>query len=56
MSISVFDINFNETLSIIKANDYINILIDRFKYTQSQEIMNDIRRIINNYIDESLRS
>lgn len=52
----VFDINFNETLSIIKANDYINILIDRFKYTQSQEIMNDIRRIINNYIDESLRS
>ena len=35
-----FDINFKETLSIIKENDYINILIDKFNYKYSKDKMN----------------
>ena len=50
-----FDISFPETLSIIKNKDYINILIDRFEYKQSQEKMNEIRQIINSYIDNRLK-
>ena len=49
-----FDINFKETLSIIKENDYINVLIDRFNYTYSKDKMNEIRNIINNYIENKL--
>ena len=48
----IFDINFEETLLIIKKNDYINILIDRFNYTYSKCKMNEIRNIINNYIEK----
>ena len=51
-----FDIYFKETLSIIKKNDYINVLIDRFNYNYSRDKMNEIRIIINNYIDNKLNS
>ena len=51
-----FDIYFKETLSIIKNNDYINILIDRFNYHYSKDKMNEIRNIVNNYIDKRLNS
>ena len=51
----VFDISFPETLSIIKNKDYINILIDRFEYKQSLGKMNEIRQIINRYIDNRLK-
>ena len=50
-----FDINFKETLSIIKENDYINVLINRFDYKNSKEEMNEIRSIINNYIERRLK-
>ena len=49
-----FDIYFKETLAIIKNNDYINILIDRFNYKYSNDKMNEIRKIINNYIEKRL--
>ena len=49
-----FDIYFKETLSIIKKNDYINVLIDRFNYTYSKDKMNEIRNIINNYIEKRM--
>ena len=50
----VFDINFIETLSIISENDYINSLIDRFNYKYSNDMMNEIIIIINNYINNKL--
>lgn len=49
-----FDIYYKETLSIIKNNNYINILVDRFDYIYSKDKMNNIRNIINNYIDKRL--
>jgi len=49
-----FDINFKETLSIIKEKDYINILVNRINYTNSNDKMNEIRNIINKYIDNKL--
>ena len=49
-----FDIYFKETLSIIKQNDYINILVDRFNYKNSNEKMNEIRNIINTYIEKQM--
>lgn len=49
-----FDICFKEALSIVKDNNYINILIDRFNYINSKEKMNKIRQIISNYIDKRL--
>ncbi len=51
-----FDINFKETFEVIKENDYINILIDRFNYTniETEEKMEEIRKIINGYVDNKL--
>ena len=50
----IFDINFKESLLIIKDNNYINVLIDRFNYTQNKERMEEIRKVLNNYIDRKL--
>ena len=49
-----FDINFDESLLIIRKNDYINTLIDRFSYSYSQDKMNKIRGVLNNYIEKKL--
>lgn len=49
-----FDLNSKETLQIVKENNYINILIDRLKYNVSNEKMNEIRKVLNNYIDKRL--
>ena len=46
-----FDINFKETLEIIRENDYINCLVDRFKYINSKEKMEKVRNVLNKYID-----
>lgn len=52
----VFDLSFKETFEIVKNHDYINILIDRFNYSDitTQERMENIRAILNGYIDENL--
>lgn len=54
----IFDLNFKESYEIVKDNDYINILIDRFKYNnlETQERMEDIRIIMNDYIDNKIKS
>lgn len=49
-----FNLYFKETLLIVKENNYINILIDRFKYNISSEKMNDVRKVINEYIEKRL--
>ena len=52
-----FDLNFKETFKIIKDNNYINRIIDRFNCTNpdSKEKINNIKTIINNYIDRNLK-
>lgn len=53
----IFDLNFKETLEIVKENNYINILIDRFQYKNidTQKQMEEIRKILNNFIDNRLK-
>ncbi len=49
-----FDLNFKESFEIVKKNDYINILINKFDYTNSEtkERMETIRNTINDYIEK----
>lgn len=49
-----FDLNFKESYEIIKENNYINILIDRFEYTdqETKNRMEDVRIILNDYVEE----
>lgn len=49
----IFDLNFQESKQIVKDNDYINILIDRFKYVDvdTKNKIEDIRNIMNSFIN-----
>jgi len=49
----IFDLNFKESYEIVKNNNYINILIDRFNYSdlETKNKMEDIRLIMNSFID-----
>jgi putative nucleotidyltransferase with HDIG domain len=51
-----FDMNFKETLQIVKENDYINVLLDKFEYTNTEtaERIKNIRKIMNNFIDKRI--
>ena len=51
-----FDLNFKETFKIVKDNDYINRIMDRFTCTNPDSIikLENIRNILNNYIDRNL--
>lgn len=48
----IFDINFEETLEIIKEKNYLNDMIDRIEYKnlETQNRMKKIREITNKYI------
>ena len=50
----VFDLNFKETFDVIKDNNYVDVLIDKFKYNNkvTSERMENIRSIINEYVRE----
>lgn len=52
----LFDLNFKESYKIVKDNDYINILIDRFNYKdlETKRKIEEIRNIMNNYIDDKI--
>ena len=50
----MFNIYFKETLSIIKEKDYVNVLIDRINYVKSKDKMENIRKVLSNYIDRKL--
>ena len=41
---------------MIKENDYINVLIDRFNYEdrETKERMKNIKKVINQYIEEKI--
>ena len=51
-----FDLYFKETLLIVKGNNYIDILIDRFNYNNSKEEMNKIRNVLNDYVEKKLNN
>lgn len=49
-----FDMNFQVTFKMMKENDYINIVIDRFKYKNldTKQKMEKIRNLVNSFIEE----
>lgn len=51
-----FDLNFDVSYKIVKENDYINVLIDRFEYKdmETKNRMEKTREIINGYINEKV--
>ena len=53
----LFDLNFKESFKIMKDNNYINICIDRLNYKNkdSKDKMNNIRNIMNTYIEEKIK-
>ena len=52
----IFDMNFDSSLKYIKENNYIDILVDRVKYSNedTKEKMENIRNISKEYIDRRL--
>lgn len=52
-----FDLNFYVTYKIVKENDYINALIDRFDYKdkETKEKMENTREIINKFIEGKIK-
>ena len=53
----IFDLNFSISYKIVKENNYVNYLIDRFDYkiSDTKEKMEDTRKILNNYIDKKIK-
>ena len=53
-----FDLNFAVSYKIVKENDYINVLIDRFEYKdkETKSRMENIRKIVNDFIDEKINN
>ena len=51
-----FDLNFDVSYKIVKENDYINVLVDRFEYRdeETKNRMEKVRKIINEYINEKV--
>lgn len=51
-----FDLNFDVSYKIVKENDYINVLVDRFEYRdeETKNRMEKVRKIINGYVDEKI--
>ena len=50
-------VNFSISYKIVKENNYVNYLIDRFDYkiSDTKEKMEDTRKILNNYIDKKIK-
>ena len=53
-----FDLNFGVSYKIVKESDYVNVLIDRFEYknTETKNRMENIRKIINGFVDENINN
>lgn len=52
----IFDINFKSTFKLLKDEDYINKILNRYniKDNYTKRAMEEVRTIANNYIDNSL--
>lgn len=53
----IFDINFKTSFEILKKEDYINKIINRFNFNDenTQEKMEEIKKIANKYIEEKVK-
>ena len=53
----IYDINYLESFEIIKENDYINKIIDKFEIenTKVKEEFEEIRKIANKYIENKIQ-
>ena len=51
-----FDLNFKETFKVVKDNNYINRIMDRFNCTNPDSIekLKEVKNILNNYIDRKI--
>lgn len=54
----IFDLYFKESIEIVKEKDYINCMIDRFNYKlpETKANMEEIRQILNNYLNNKLKN
>ncbi len=52
----IFDLNFSISYKIVKENNYVNHLIDRFDYkiVDTKEKMEKTKEILNSYINEKI--
>lgn len=52
----VFDLNYTPSFKILKNNDYINMILSRYSFNDSntKKRIIEIQNIINNYIDSKL--
>lgn len=53
----VFDINFKESFEIIKKEDYINKIIDRFTFKDlnTRKQVEELRKIANDFVEEKIK-
>ncbi len=53
----IFDLNYKESLEIVKEHDYVNKIVDKFTYKNKETAsrMEDIRNILNNYVEEKTK-
>ena len=54
----VFDLNYRKSYEIIKEQNYINRIIDRFNYKNehAKECIEQVRKIADMYVDEKLKN
>ena len=53
----VFDLNYNKSFQILKEQNYINRIIDKFDYKNehAKKCIEEVRKIANEYVDEKLK-
>ena len=53
----IYDINYKETFELIHKNNYINKILDRYKFNNisTKEEIEKIRKIANDYIEEKVK-
>ena len=54
----VFDINFSYSFKVLKENDNMNKMIDKFYYQipKTRDEMMKVKRIVNEYIEDNIHS
>ncbi len=54
----VFDLNYRKSFEILKEQNYINRIIDRFNYKNkhAKEYIEEVRKIANLFVDEKLKN
>lgn len=55
---NIYDIYYQESFKIIKENDYINKIMDKFEIQDEnvKKQFNEIRSIVNNYVEDKIKN